>query len=267
MPPKPVFKTPFLSSEEIKLGNLIANIKEPELDAQECPWPLHKNKDYTVKRIHDMCAVAHTKERRLTALVSRLSKTPEPPASGSNDEGPSRGGKIYTLRTPNEYFHNLRKDQGARKWLQEQIEARALEVYLVAGLATLSQAPPTRGCASNATCEWKYPAWGEQIYAIRVMKVVFKFYQTNLFQTKSVGTAQLEKRSSWKVCSDTTTPFVQPSGWGEESLKGKETSVEDQGDGAEELYGKDGLFPLDEEDCQRPESRKDEVSWFSDDST
>ncbi|OGM49645.1 hypothetical protein ABOM_001859 [Aspergillus bombycis] len=254
MPAKRMLRAPFVSSHEATLGSLITSIKEPKLGAQVCPWPLGKIEDYAVRSVPDMYAVTQpAKEPGLSASISRLFKTGG--SAGSNDMPPT-GGKIYTLKKPRELFHNLSGEKVVRKWLQHRI-AEKVDVYMLEGLATLE------GCSSVCymNSENSYPAQGELICAIRVLKVVFK-----PFRTKSIDYARLEKDSTWVVFSD-GKPLRPPAAeWVEVSSDGKQSSLGDQNQQAVGENGHGGVFTFDEVRIEQARGPRDEVSWFSDDS-
>ncbi|KAE8373043.1 hypothetical protein BDV26DRAFT_297299 [Aspergillus bertholletiae] len=215
MPGKRISKPPFLPSEEVKLGTLITNIKEPRLGAYECPWPLGQIEDFSTRPVSNMYAI--TQPTRATGLAASFSRLFKPLMSGSanNDDTPLRGGKIYTLKTPNDHFDNLRRHDGVRKWLQQRIGKR-LDVYLVAGLATVE------GSSSSSSLDRDdaYPAQGERICAMRVMKLVFK-----PFNPKAIASARLEKNGSWEMFSGSKALQTQASEWVEAFSDEEDSSI------------------------------------------
>ncbi|GAB1198550.1 hypothetical protein APSETT444_007876 [Aspergillus pseudonomiae] len=256
MPAKRIPRAPFVSSAEVTVGSLITSIREPKLGAQGCPWPLGRIEDYAVRSVPDMYAVTQpTKEPGLSASVSRLFKKPSDSSVGSNDMPPT-GGKIYTLKNPRELFHNLKGEKGVRKWLQQRI-ADKVDVYLLEGLATLEGSSSV--CYMNS--ENSYPAQGELICAIRVLKVVFK-----PFRTKSIEYARLEKDSSWVVFSDGKPLHPPAAEWVEVSSNGKASSLGDRNHQAVGNNGHAGVCTFDEDRIEQIRGPRDEVSWFSDDS-
>ncbi|KAE8341570.1 hypothetical protein BDV24DRAFT_163408 [Aspergillus arachidicola] len=255
MPSKRISRRPFISSEEVTVGSLITNINEPEKGAHGCPWPLGQIEDFAVRSVPDMCAATQpTKDTGLSASFTRLFKTPGRGCPDSDDMRP-RGGKIYTLKTPRELFRNLSTDKGVKKWLQQQIDEKS-DVYLVEGLATL-EGNSTSSCMDS---EDSYPAQGELICAMRVLKLVFK-----PFRTKTLESGRLEKNSSWEVFSDCKLLHSQAAEWVEVS-DGEESSLGDRDRRAMGDNGHGGMFAFDEDLRERPRSRREEVSWFSDDS-
>ncbi|KAE8423774.1 hypothetical protein BDV36DRAFT_303173 [Aspergillus pseudocaelatus] len=256
MPSKRISRTSFLSSEEVNLGSLITNMNQPELGARGCPWPLGRIEDFAVRSVPDMCAATQpTKETGLSASFSRLFKISIGGCADSDNMLP-RGGKIYTLKKPRELFHNLSTDKGVKKWLQQQIGEK-LDVYLVEGLATL-EGNSSSSCMNS---EESYPAQGELICAMRLMKLVSK-----PFRTKTIESARLEKNSSWEVFSDSKALHTQAAEWVKVSSDGEESSPGDQDNQAMEDNAHGGMFTFDEDIREQPRSRRDEVSWFSDDS-
>ncbi|KAE8168383.1 hypothetical protein BDV40DRAFT_310259 [Aspergillus tamarii] len=256
MPRKRVSRTSFLSSEEVNLGSLITNINEPELGARGCPWPLGRIEDFAVRSVPDMCAATQpTKEKGLSASFTRLFKIPIGGCADSDNMRP-RGGKIYTLKTPRELFQNLSADKSVKKWLQQQIGEKS-DVYLVEGLATL-EGNSSSSCMDS---DESYPAQGELICAMRLLKLVFK-----PFRTKTIESARLEKNSSWEVFSDSKALHTQAAEWVEVSSDGEESCPEDQDNEAMEDNGHDGIFTFDEDLHEQPGSRREGVSWFSHDS-
>ncbi|KAE8141511.1 hypothetical protein BDV38DRAFT_296192 [Aspergillus pseudotamarii] len=256
MPSRRISRTPFLSSEEVNLGSLITNLNQPELGARGCPWPLGRIEDFAVRSVPDMCAATQpTKETGLCASFTRLFKFPIGSCADSDNMRP-RGGKIYTLKKPRELFHDLSTDKGVKKWLQQQIGDK-LDMYLVEGLATL-EGNPSSSCMDS---EESYPAQGELVCAMRLMKLVF-----NPFRTKTIESARLEKNSSWEVFSDSKALHTQAAEWAEVSSDGKESSPGDQDNQVTEDNDHGGMFTFDEDLREQPRSRRDEVSCFSDDS-
>ncbi|KAF5857854.1 hypothetical protein ETB97_005198 [Aspergillus alliaceus] len=257
-----IFRAPFLSSQEIKLGNLIPNIKDPELDAQECPWPLVLNEDFTIKPIANFHSFFRSeKDVRLAGFLTSLLKASGQHQSANSDEFASTWGNIHTLKQPNLFFKSLCKDQGVRQWLQEQIED-GMDVHLVVGFVTFLDArsagssgskdafqgqgviPVTQALSSGFPSDAldvklrggyqadslggrSYCAPGEQIFALRVKKLAFKFYRS-----KNVANAKLEKDTSWEMVSYNRAATGNESEWVVAYLEGESTddAVDDSGD-------------------------------------
>ncbi|KAF7116145.1 hypothetical protein CNMCM5793_004165 [Aspergillus hiratsukae] len=257
-----IFRAPFLSSQEIKLGNLIPNIKDPELDAQECPWSLILNKDFTIKTIANFHSFFRAeKDVRLAGFLTSLLKASGLHKTANSDEFASARGNIHTLKQPNLFFKSLCQDQGVRKWLQEQIED-GMDVHVVVGFVTFLDAksagtsgttdafqgqgviPVTQALSSGFPSDAldiklaggyqakslagrSYFAPGEQIFALRIKKLAFKFYRS-----KNVANAKLEKDTSWEMISDNRAATGNESEWVEAYFEGEsaDDAMDDHGD-------------------------------------
>jgi hypothetical protein len=231
MPGQFVFSAPFLSSEEVKLGNLIPNIKDPELDSQECPWPLVLNQDYTIKPISDFYSFFKAeKDVKLSAFFTKLLQASGEKESANHSKLLSGHGNIHTLKQPKSFFRSLCRDPKTRKWLQEQIE-EGMDVHLVVGFVTFIDARASDGASAGRSIKGQgvvpvteaatgapgneldvkfageyrvsevggrgYLAPGEQIFGLRLKALRFK-----LFFPKSVSRAGLQKDTSWEMVSD-----------------------------------------------------------------
>ncbi|KAJ9271591.1 hypothetical protein DTO212C5_2383 [Paecilomyces variotii] len=221
----------FFSHDDVELASLIPNIRDPELDAMENPYPLQRS-DYTVKRVHDYSALLRTQRtRKGEAVLSKVVKFTSKKTRLSNMHLEARTGYIYTLRKPSVWFRRLCEDKIIRHWLQEQIEDGNV-VHFVVGLHTLFDAATSSNAnlAMQHSGELTMPVsdaggwsnlshagdfslsggqWynkdsqnackapGEQIFAIRVKKVKFRFWDTH-----DVENVRLGKNSYWKMASD-----------------------------------------------------------------
>ncbi|PLB48630.1 hypothetical protein P170DRAFT_436443 [Aspergillus steynii IBT 23096] len=282
-----IFKAPFLSSDEIKLGNLIPNIRDPELDAQECPWPIALNEDYTVKLIDNFHAFFRSERNvQLSGFLSRLVNVSGQRTTANNDELSSARGNIHTLKKPNAFFQKLCKDQDVRVWLQEQIED-GLDVHFVVGFVTLLNARAADGTSSSNAFKGQgsipvtevlaggvpndlldvrlaggyssaeangrsYLAPGEQIFGLRVKKLVFKF-----FRSRSVATAKLEKNTSWELVSGNRAASQQGSEWVQASLAGDEIESGDEVDESDVGFAEDDEFILLDDGSDSSETEQD----------
>lgn len=268
-----IFRTPFLSPAEIKLGNLIPNIADPELDTRDCDLSLVLNKDYTVKPISDFRAFFQTKHNtQLTASLSRILRASAVQGSADNSSLDSAKGNIHTLRQPKAFFQQLCQDDAVKAWLQEQIED-GLDVHFVVGYVTFLDARAAGGKESHSsflasggipsgvlgmpgvdvqvagenTAENRsgqtYLAPGEQIFALRVKKLVFK-----TFRSKTVDTAKLEKHTTWQMVCATRSAKKQKQEWLEVSLEGMDddSMAEEEVDDVEHFHD-DEVLVLDAE--------------------
>lgn len=200
-------------------------------DDVELASPLQRS-DYTVKRVHDYSALLRTQRtRKGEAVLSKVVKFTSKKTRLSNMHLEARTGYIYTLRKPSVWFRRLCEDKIIRHWLQEQIEDGNV-VHFVVGLHTLFDAATSSNAnlAMQHSGELTMPVsdasgwsnlshagdfglsggqWynkdsqnackapGEQIFAIRVKKVKFRFWDTH-----DVENVRLGKNSYWKMASD-----------------------------------------------------------------
>ncbi|CAI7635644.1 unnamed protein product [Penicillium discolor] len=241
-----IFRTPFLSPAEIKLGNLIPNIADPELDTRDCDLSLVLNKDYTVKPISDFRAFFQTKHNtQLTASLSRILRASAVQGSADNSSLDSAKGNIHTLRQPKAFFQQLCQDDAVRAWLQEQIED-GLDVHFVVGEVLGTPGVDVQVAGEN-TAENRsgqtYLAPGEQIFALRVKKLVFK-----TFRSKTVDTAKLEKHTTWQMVCATRSAKKPKQEWLEVSLQGMDddSKAEEEIDDVEHFHD-DEVLVLDVE--------------------
>ena len=132
----------------------------------------------------------------------------------------ARAGRVYTLRKPRIWLERICENAEVRDWLQHQIED-GNDVHFVIGLYTLFDAATAEGLAlaSNHTGDISIPAGelanvpandsldigfaakfksssatvtrctapGEQIFATRLKRLEFRFWQ--------------KKKKSWKICA------------------------------------------------------------------
>lgn len=221
----------FFSHDDVELASLIPNIKDPELDSMENPYPLQRS-DITVKRVYDYSAFLRThKTRKGEAFFTKVAKWSSKNSRLSSMHLKAQEGHIYTLRKPSLWFRRLCEDKIIRQWLQDQIEDGNV-VHFVVGLHTLLDAATSSSAnlamqhsgevtlpISEATGysvahstgnfgvnggQWynkdsknACKAPGEQIFAIRVKKVKFRFWDT-----RDVDNVRLGKNSYWKMASD-----------------------------------------------------------------
>ncbi|KAL5001351.1 hypothetical protein BDV10DRAFT_199226 [Aspergillus recurvatus] len=273
MPGQFIFSAPFLSSEEIKLGNLIPNIKDPELDSQECPWPLVLNQDYTIKPISDFYSFFQAdKDVRLSAFFTKLLRASGHDESTNHSELLSGHGNIHTLKQPKSFFHNLCRDPTTRKWLQEQIE-EGMDVHLVVGFVTFIDARASDGASAGHGVQGqgavpvteaatgapggeldvkfagkyevsevggrRYLAPGEQIFGLRLKALRFRF-----FFPKSVSRAGLQKDTSWEMVSNLNRAASSEEAQWVEALLDDDDTGEPEEDGLP--FGDDEVVFLDE---------------------
>lgn len=230
MAPKIVFGHCFFSEDDVKLASLIPNIKDMELDSMESVLPL-KSSDYTVKQEDDIIAIFQAeRDSQFQALLSKALSWTSERSSQAGLELVSRSGRIYTLRKPSTWFRQLCENPEVREWLQEQIED-GNDVHFVVGLYTLFDASAAEGMALASThagnisvpvgeisgfpaqgsmdvglstsfkkersSVYRFTAPGEQIFATRLKRVVFRFWKPH-----DLENIRLEKTSRWKMSSD-----------------------------------------------------------------
>lgn len=204
------------------------------------------------------------KDVRLAGFLTSLLKVSGQHKTANSDEFASARGNIHTLKQPKLFFKSLCQDQGVRQWLQEQIED-GMDVHLVVGFVTFLDArsagssgttdafqgqgviPVTQALSSGFPSDAldvkleggyqasslsgrSYFAPGEQIFALRVKKLAFKFDRS-----KSVANAKLQKDTSWEMVSDNRATTGNESEWVEAYLEGESTddAVDDSGDVAQ----------------------------------
>ncbi|EHK97467.1 hypothetical protein M7I_6774 [Glarea lozoyensis 74030] len=243
MKSRSIFGIRFFAKEEIQLGNLIPNVKQPDLNNLRSPLPI---RDITVKEVEDLTTFSRSES--------------------SNDDLVARQGRMYTLNQPKAVFKELCKNRAVRVWLEEQIEERN-QVYFVIGVDTLFEARTSGGeevasqQAANITVpvaealgvpaggamdvglnaehahshgtHLGYQALGENIYAIRLQKVKFSIWETD------VDSAKLQRGECWYSVPDNRSADV-----GEGEYFGAElvSDVEDLDEEQEVEDGKDLVY-------------------------
>jgi hypothetical protein len=230
MPPNVVLGCSFFSKDEVKLASLIPNIADMELDALETVLPLEES-DFTVKEVEDSISMFKAgKNREFRGFLFKLLDMTSQGSTQAGSKLAARRGRIYTLKKPSSMFRRLCESIEVREWLQEQIED-GNNVHFVIGLTTLFDTIASEGSAlgsahggaltaavgdltglpindyasigvsssvkNNQAATHRYTAPGEQIFVIRLKKVVFRF-----FKPRDVDNAHLEKGSRWKISSD-----------------------------------------------------------------
>ncbi|EPE24161.1 hypothetical protein GLAREA_08011 [Glarea lozoyensis ATCC 20868] len=264
MKSRSIFGIRFFAKEEIQLGNLIPNVKQPDLNNLRSPLPI---RDITVKEVEDLVRSSHANSSiGLGAFLTTLVQTTFSRSESSNDDLVARQGRMYTLNQPKAVFKELCKNRAVRVWLEEQIEERN-QVYFVIGVDTLFEARTSGGeevasqQAANITVpvaealgvpaggamdvglnaehahshgtHLGYQALGENIYAIRLQKVKFSIWETD------VDSAKLQRGECWYSVPDNRSADV-----GEGEYFGAElvSDVEDLDEEQEVEDGKDLVY-------------------------
>lgn len=259
MPPNIVLGRTFFSKDDVKLASLIPNIADMELDALDSALPL-EGSDYTVREMNDnIAALKAEKGRDFQALLSKLLDLTSQRSTQAGMQLLARAGRIYTLKQPSSWFRRLCECIEVREWLQEQIED-GNDVHFVVGLHTLFDTTTAEGLAlrsthggtltaavggltglpindyanigvsasvnNNQATVHRYVAPGEQVFAIRLKKVVFRF-----LKPRDVCNARLGKTSRWEMSSDNRSGGEEFSEIVEASLDGSLSDSEyDDGD-------------------------------------
>ncbi|KAE8422362.1 hypothetical protein BDV36DRAFT_231444 [Aspergillus pseudocaelatus] len=245
----------FFAPEDVQLASLIPNIEDIELDSLESVLPLQE-KDYTVKKRDNLAAtIQATDKTKFAAFLSRIFNLSSYRSSQTNLDVIAQTGNTYVLRKPTRWFNELCEKEEVQKWLQEQIEY-GNQVYFVIGLYTIFDAAvsdnlerklnlngdisasvgdvaglpvapavnvglsssheSTRGATHRCTLP------GEQIYAVRLKKVVY-----HTWQTKDAKNARLAKHSHWRMASDNRSSAEENSEIVEVFLEGDSDEGED----------------------------------------
>jgi len=265
MTDRSIFSTRFFAIDEIRLGNLIPNIRQPDLNNFQSSVPL-KDDVFTVKEVEDCLESSKSKGSYGLGLFLTPLFTQSFNHSHSEDASlVARRGRMYTLNQATATFRELCGDDKAKRWLEEQI-AEANDVYFVIGLDTLFEAEKHGGREDTAdssgqlaitiseaagiplggatnvgsTAErgqssgtrWAFRAPGENIYGVRMQKVVFDFWK------KTVESAKLGRGEYWYTVSESRGgeqegEFVQAFlGSDENELDGPQETE----DGGEPIY-------------------------------
>ncbi|KAJ5175407.1 uncharacterized protein N7482_001284 [Penicillium canariense] len=260
MSPKIVLGRSFFSKDDVKLASLIPNILDIELDALESVLPLQEG-DYTVRKVDDNLAIFKAeKDRDFRAFLSKLLNLISQSSTQAGLQLTARSGHIYNIKQPSAWFLRLCETTEVREWLQEQIED-GNDVHFVVGFHTLFDASTAEGLAltsahggnfsvalgelsglpvngftnvgasasftNNQAATHRYIAPGEQIFAVRLKRVVFRF-----LKPRDVDNAHLEKTSRWRMSSDTRSAGDEFSEIVEASLDGFSSAGEyDERDG------------------------------------
>lgn len=238
----------------MKLASLIPNIADMELDALDSVLPL-EGSDYTVKQMDNIIATLKAETNRdFRALLSKLLDLTSQRSTQAGLQLAARTGRIYTLKQPSSWFRRLCASTEVREWLQEQIED-GNDVHFVVGLHTLFDTTTAEELAlksthggtltaavgdltglpindyanisvsasvkNNQATVHHYIAPGEQIFAIRLKKVVFRF-----LKPRDVDNAHLGKASRWKMSSDNRSNDEEFSEIVEASLDGSFSGAE-----------------------------------------
>lgn len=229
----------FFSQEDIQLASLIPNIEDMDIDSLESVLPLQE-KDYTVKKRDNLAAgIQATDRTKFEAFLARIFNLNSHRSSQTNLDVIARTGNTYVLRQPTRWFNELCEKEEVQNWLQEQIEY-GNQVYFVIGLYTifdaavsdnLEQVSKLNGGVSasvsdiaglpvspavnvglsasherNRGTTHRCTLPGEQIYAVRLKKVVYRTWQT-----KDAKNARLAKHSHWKMASDNRSSAEESS--------------------------------------------------------
>lgn len=255
MPPI-VLGRSFFSKDDVKLASLIPNVTDMELDALESVLPLQES-DFTVRKVDNNLAIFNAeKDQNFGAFLSKLLNLTSQRSTQAGLQLAARAGHIYTLRHPSAWFRRLCGTAEVREWLQEQIED-GNDIHFVIGFNTLFDASTAEGLAltsnhggnfsvplselsglpansftdvggsaalkNNQASVHRYVAPGEQIFAIRLKRVVFRF-----LQPRDVDNARLEKTSRWIMSSDNRSAGDEFSEIVEAFLDGSPSSDEDE---------------------------------------
>lgn len=245
----------FFSQEDVQLASLIPNIKDIELDALETVLPLESS-DYTVRKVEDNLAILRGQtDDKVQAFLTHLIKWTSHRSSRAGLNLAAQAGRIYTLRKPTEWFQRLCENDQVRKWLQEQIED-GCKVHFVVGIHTLfdtstseglelasehaggmsvsaghvsglplhgaMNAGVSAGASSSRATVHRCTVPGEQIFAVRLMRVRFRSWAPD------VSKAHLGKNSYWKMASDNRS-------FGDDSEEVIEVFLEEHADGEDEF--------------------------------
>lgn len=272
MSPNIVLGRSFFSKDDVNLASLIPNIADMELDALESVLSI-EGSDYTVRDVDDNIATFKAeKDRDFRAFLSKLLDLTSQRSTQAGLQVASRTGRIYTLKQPSSWFRRLCESTEVREWLQEQIED-GNDVHFVIGLQTLFDTTTAEGLAlrsthggtltaavgdltglpdngyanigvstsvkNNQATVHRYIAPGEQIFAIRLKKVVFRF-----LKPRDVDNAHLEKTSRWKMSSDNRSGDEEFSDIVEASLDGSlsEAEYDDEDEYAREFTDDNSEF-------------------------
>jgi hypothetical protein len=190
----------------------------------------------------------------IQALLSQLVRWSSQRSRHADMQFEARAGRTYTLRKPTIWFRRLCEKTEVREWLQEQVE-NGNDVYFVVGLCTLFDAAVTLGTQliSEHSGHISVPAAeisgfppdaadiglsashrkdygsghrcvasGEQIFAIRLKKVVFRFWAPG-----DLSSMRLGRNSHWRMASD-NRDTEGDSEIVEASLEGDSTEEKDE---------------------------------------
>lgn len=198
-----VFGTRFFVTNEIRLGNLIPNIQEPDLNDLQCPMPLN-NDVVTIREVDYYLVYLQSQgSYGLSIFLSHLFTASSNRSYSENDSRLTRRGRIYTLYQAKNTFCKLYDDEKIRRFLKEQI-GEENDVHFIVRLQTLfgaekqgareqtakdssqlaipsAKAPAItnlgikadRGQTQQNHSIFRVP--GENIYDVRLQKVIFDF--------------------------------------------------------------------------------------------
>src|SRR6266536_4224665 len=238
--------------EDVRLGSLIPNIRNPHQDAL-APTTAIEGKDYTVrtqKNFKTLLSSEH--ELSFSAYFTKLLSVDHASTSKAHLELSSKEGIIYEMNQPKKWFRELCKLKEVQDWLQEGIDD-GQDTFMIIGFRTLKDAKlEQRG---EATLQTKFQAdipigeaissaasggvanvglkgnhasreehedtaemEGERIYALCYRRVKHSWHER-----KSVDNAFLQSRNIWRTFSDTRTD--------DEDGKFLEVDIEDYDEG------------------------------------
>jgi hypothetical protein len=173
MGPTHVFTGIPYNLDEIKLGSLIANIKQPNKDAHNPPRPLHKESDFTFrdeKGFNYICSL--DMKFSIRAQLTRLLTFPKRHSMEDNLHLHSKKGRVYELTRPQNLFHEFCGDASVRRWLINCVEGGG-EPYLITGLRTFTNVKLVDESelekALSVSFKWPKSTVAEMVDGVRVL--------------------------------------------------------------------------------------------------
>jgi hypothetical protein len=220
--------------EDVRLGSLIPNIRNPHQDAL-APITAIQGKDYTVRTQKNFKTLLSSEHKSsFTTYFTKLLSIEHDSASKEHLELSSKEGMIYEMNQPKKWFKDLCKLKEVQDWLQEGIDD-GQDTFMIIGYRTLKDAKlEQRGEAASQTKFQADVPIGEAISAAasggvanvglkgnhasreehedtaemegeRIYALCYRRVKHSWHEQKSVNNAFLQSRNIWRTFSDTRT--------------------------------------------------------------
>jgi hypothetical protein len=229
MPARAVFTTVPFTLQQVQLGSLVSNVRQPHQDALHCPRPLERNRDWFERDQVNYEGHLHTRfVSRFRACLTQLFAVWRSHTRTDGLQLSAIKGNVYELSAPETLFEGLCGVKAVRAYLERNIEkgrdtyfiidATALkedqdsshmggQAHIPVAALTGAPIPPPLDQAADLEMSTeqeketaKEEAWttpGERIFAICYRRVGYKWYESS-----NVDKGVLESTNRWRIVTD-----------------------------------------------------------------